>query len=75
MICIYVACIGSHRFHVSFTYLFNNYVYQTISRFTPVIEPSGMSGFYMDMKGLITPKRNIKDIGFSVLGQIDNRVR
>ena len=52
----------------------NNYVYQTISRFTPVIEPSGMSGFYMDMKGLITPKRNIKDIGFSVLEQIDSRV-
>ena len=28
----------------------NKYVYDIVSCFTPVVEPSGMSGFYMDMK-------------------------
>ena len=51
----------------------NKYVYDTVSCFTPVVEPSGMSGFYMDMKGVNTPKNNIKDIGLSVLKKIDSR--
>ena len=51
----------------------NKYVYDTVSCFTPVVEPSGMSGFYMDMKGVTTPKNNIKDIGLSVLKKIDSR--
>ena len=51
----------------------NKYVYDTVSCFTPVVEPSGMSGFYMDMKGVTTSKNNIKDIGLSVLKKIDSR--
>ena len=51
----------------------NKYVYDIVSCFTPVVEPSGMSGFYMDMKGVTTPKNNIKDIGLSVLKKIDSR--
>ena len=51
----------------------NKYVYDTVSCFTPVVEPSGMSGFYMDMKGVTTPKNSIKDIGLSVLKKIDSR--
>ena len=51
----------------------NKYVYDTVSFFTPVVEPCGMSGFYMDMKGVTTPKNNIKDIGLSVLKKIDSR--
>ena len=30
----------------------NKYTYDTLSHFSPVIEPSGMNGFYMDMKGM-----------------------
>ena len=51
----------------------NKYVYDIVSCFTPVVEPSGMSGFYMDMKGVTTPKNSIKDIGLSVLKKIDSR--
>ena len=51
----------------------NQYVYKTVSCFTPIVEPSGMSGFYMDMKGIPTPKNNIKDIGLSVLKKIESR--
>ena len=51
----------------------NQYVYKTISYFTPIIEPSEMSGFYMDMKGIPTSKHCIKDIGVSVLKKIESR--
>ena len=51
----------------------NQYVYKTVSCFTPIVEPSGMSGFYMDMRGIPTPKNNIKDIGLSVLKKIESR--
>ena len=36
----------------------NQYVYKTISYFTPIVEPSEMSGFYMDMKGIPTSKHS-----------------
>jgi len=51
----------------------NQYVYNTVSCFTPIVEPSEMSGFYMDMKGISTPNNNIKDIGLSVLKKIESR--
>ena len=51
----------------------NQYVYKTISYFTPIVEPSEMSGFYMDMKGIPTSKHCIKDIGVSVLKKIESR--
>ena len=53
----------------------NQYVYNTVSCFTPIVEPSGMSGFYMDMRGMSSAKNDIKDIGLSVLKKIESRTR
>ena len=52
----------------------NKYAYDTLSIFTPVIEPKGMSGFYMDMKGIAIHKKNTKDIGLSVIDKIESRI-
>ena len=30
----------------------NRYVYQSISMFTPIVEPEGVDGFYLDMSGM-----------------------
>ena len=38
----------------------NKYTYDTLSSFSPVIEPSGISGFYMDMKGMSFLNKDIK---------------
>ena len=52
----------------------NKYAYDTLSIFTPVIEPKGMSGLYMDMKGIAIHKKNAKDIGLSVIDKIESRI-
>ena len=52
----------------------NKYTYDTLSSFSPVIEPSGLSGFYMDMKGIAFLNKDIKDIGLSILKSIDARL-
>ena len=52
----------------------NKYTYDTLSRFSPVIEPSGMSGFYMDMKGMNFLNKDIKDLGLSIVKKIESRI-
>ena len=52
----------------------NKYTYDTLSSFTPIIEPNGMNGFYMDMKGMVLPKHSIKDFGLSVIKKIESRI-
>ena len=36
----------------------SRYVYQTVSMFTPIVEPEGFDGFYLDMKGMQTIYRS-----------------
>ena len=52
----------------------SKYTYDTLSTFTPVIEPSGMNGFYMDMKGMPLPSGDIKGFGLSVLKKVESRI-
>ncbi len=52
----------------------SKYTYDTLSAFTPVIEPSGMNGFYMDMKGMPLPSGDIKGLGLSVLKKVESRI-
>ena len=52
----------------------SKYTYDTLSAFTPVIEPSGMNGFYMDMKGMPLPSGDIKGFGLSVLKKVESRI-
>ena len=52
----------------------NKYAYDTLSIFTPVIEPKGINGFYMDMKGIAIHKKNTKDIGLSVIDKIESHI-
>jgi len=49
----------------------NKYTYDTLSNFTPIVEPSGMNGFYMDMKGMVRSRDSIKDFGLSVIKKIE----
>ena len=50
----------------------NQYVYNTLSCFTPVIEPNGMDGFYMDMTGIPKPNNSTKNLGLDILEKIEN---
>ena len=50
----------------------NKYTYDTLSRFSPVIEPSGMNGFYMDMKGMTFLNKDTKDLGVSILKKVES---
>ena len=52
----------------------NKYTYDTLSSFSPVIEPSGISGFYMDMKGMSFLNKDIKDIALSILKKVESRI-
>ena len=52
----------------------SKYTYDTLSAFTPVIEPSGMNGFYMDMRGMPLPSGDIKGFGLSVLKKVESRI-
>ena len=52
----------------------NKYTYDTLSKFTPIVEPSGMNGFYMDMKGMVRSRDSIKDFGLSVIKKIESRI-
>ena len=52
----------------------SKYTYDILSAFTPVIEPSGMNGFYMDMRGMPLPSGDIKGFGLSVLKKVESRI-
>ena len=51
----------------------NRYVYQTISAFTPIIEPEGFGRFYLDMKGMKTIYGDMQNTGISILKSIQEK--
>ena len=48
----------------------NRYVYQAVSRFTPIVEPEGFDGFYLDMKGMRAIHGDMKNTGMSIIQRI-----
>ena len=51
----------------------NRYVYQTVSMFTPVVEPEGVSGFYLDMNGMRATRGHMQNTGRSILQRIQEQ--
>ena len=51
----------------------SRYVYQTISMFTPTIEPDGINSFYLDMKGMKKLYGSMHNIGMSIIQRIHNQ--
>ncbi len=58
--------------HTLYTQL-SQYIYQTISMFTPVVEPEGLRGFYLDMNGMCLVKNQIRNIGSSILKRVEDQ--
>ena len=48
----------------------NRYVYQAISMFTPIVEPEGFDGFYLDMKGMRAIRGDMQNVGMSIVQKI-----
>ena len=51
----------------------NRYVYQTVSMFTPIVEPEGFDGFYLDMKGMQAICGHVQNTGLSILQRIQEQ--
>ena len=51
----------------------NRYVYQTVSMFTPIVEPEGFDGFYLDMKGMQAIRGHVQNTGLSILQRIQEQ--
>ena len=48
----------------------NRYIYQTVSDFTPTVEPEGSDGFYLDMKGMRAIRGHMQNTGMSIVQRI-----
>ncbi|HJM34411.1 MAG TPA: hypothetical protein QF698_09990 [Candidatus Marinimicrobia bacterium] len=48
----------------------NRYIYQTVSDFTPTVEPEGSDGFYLDMKGMRAIRGDMQNTGMSIVQRI-----
>nr|MCS5639823.1 hypothetical protein [Candidatus Neomarinimicrobiota bacterium] len=48
----------------------NRYVYQALSMFTPIVEPEGFDGFYLDMKGMRAICGDMQNTGMSIVQKI-----
>ena len=48
----------------------NRYVYQTVSMFTPIVEPEGYDGFYLNMKGMRAVRSDMQNTGMSIIHRI-----
>lgn len=53
----------------------NQYVYQTVSSFTPVVEPSGFGQYYLDMNGMKSVYQNFQNTGLSIIREITDKTR
>ena len=51
----------------------NRYVYQSVSMFTPIVEPDGVDGFYMDMSGMRAIRGHVQNTGLSIIQRIQAR--
>ena len=48
----------------------NRYVHQAVSMFTPIVEPEGFDGFYLDMKGMRVIRGDLQNTGMSIIQKI-----
>ena len=48
----------------------NNYVYEAVSTFSPVVESERIGRFYLDMKGMYIARNHIHNAGLSILKRI-----
>ncbi|SVA42741.1 uncharacterized protein METZ01_LOCUS95595, partial [marine metagenome] len=48
----------------------NRYVHQAVSMFTPIVEPEGFDGFYLDMKGMRAIRGDMQNVGISIVQKI-----
>ena len=53
----------------------NQYVYQTVSSFTPVVEPEGYGRYYLDMNGMKSVYRNFQNTGLTIVRHITDKTR
>jgi len=51
----------------------NRYVYETVSSFTPVVEPERVGGFYLDMNGMRAIRGHVQNTGLSILKRIEEQ--
>ena len=51
----------------------NRYVYQSVSMFTPTVEPEGFNGFYLDMNGMRAIRGHVQNTGLSIIQRIQER--
>lgn len=51
----------------------NRYVYQSISMFTPIVEPEGVDGFYLDMSGMRAIRGHVQNTGLSIIHRIQEQ--
>ena len=51
----------------------NRYVYQVVSMFTPIVEPEGFDGFYLDMKGIRAIRGDMQNTGMSIIQRIQEQ--
>jgi DNA polymerase-4 len=51
----------------------NRYVYQSISMFTPIVEPEGVDGFYLDMSGMRAIRGHVQNTGLSIIQRIQEQ--
>ncbi len=52
----------------------NQYIYRIVSLFTPVVEPYGLNGFFLDMCGMRAIYGNMKNTGHSIMKRIQEQV-
>ena len=51
----------------------NHYVYQTVSMFTPIVEPEDLDGFYLDMRGIQMVRGHPQNTGLSIVRRIQEQ--
>ena len=50
------------------------HVYQSVSLFSPTVEPKGINEFFLDMNGMRSINRSIKDTGLSIINRIEDQI-
>ena len=51
----------------------NNYIYRSISSFTPIVEPEGFGTFFLDMNGMESIRGSMKNIASSIINNISDK--
>lgn len=51
----------------------HHYVYRSVSSFSPIVEPQGISEFFLDMNGMRSLSRDIQDTGLSIIDCIKEK--